>query len=91
MVEKAKPRKVVWLCYSCGNCIDQMTITNETEFFMMNKLNKQRKGPSCRCGDISSLHYDVNDFAVEYASMMNEEFDFSEEKVFPDEFRESHL
>ena len=67
-----------------------MSVRNEVDFFILNRMNSRGRGPSCRCGCPASLLYDPNDFPVEHASVMNEDFDLSEDAEFTDEFLEEN-
>ena len=88
--ERVGERRVSWICPDCGMSVAQMSISHEVDFFILHRMNKQSRGPSCRCGGLASLYYDPSDFPVEHASVMNEDFDFSEDAEFTDEFHDAN-
>tara|TARA_B100002051_G_scaffold76525_1_gene73065 strand:- start:2564 stop:2887 length:324 start_codon:yes stop_codon:yes gene_type:complete len=88
--EGERKRRVSWICGDCGVTVAHMSVRNEVDFFILNRMNSRGRGPSCRCGCPASLFYDPNDFPVEHASVMNEDFDLSEDAEFTDEFLEEN-
>ncbi len=86
-----KRRTVSWICTDCGMAVAHMSLRHEIDFFILNRMNKQKRGPSCRCGGLTSLFYDPNDFPVEHASVMNEDFDLSDDTEFTEEFVEENM
>ena len=88
--ERDGGRRVSWICTDCGLSVAQMSVRNEVDFFILSRMDRQGRGPSCRCGRPASLYYDPEDFPVEHASVMNEDFDLSEDAEFTDEFVEEN-
>ena len=88
--ERVGERRVSWICTDCGMSVAQMSVRNEVDFFILSRMNRENRAPSCRCGCPASLFYDPRDFPVEHASVMNEDFDLSEDAEFTDEFLEEN-